>query len=75
MQESLQSNFGSCFFLVSISNLADGLSLNADDTSLFLVMHDVGTSANELNNDLYHLFSLMDRQTSRLGKFISHGKT
>ena len=43
-------------FLIYINNLADGLSPNAklfvDDTSLFSVVHDVGTSANELNNDL-----------------------
>ena len=40
-----------------IYGLADGLSSNAklfaDDTSLFSVVHDVGTSANELNNDFY----------------------
>ena len=44
-------------FLVYINDLADDLSSNAklfaDDTSLFLVIHDVDTSANELNNDLY----------------------
>ena len=44
-------------FLVYINDLADDLSSNAklfaDDTSLFSVIHDVDTSANELNNDLY----------------------
>ena len=40
--------------LVYISNLSTGLSSNprlfADDTSLFLVVHDRTTSANELND-------------------------
>ena len=48
---------GPLFFLVYINNLADGLSSNAklfaDDTSLFI--HDVDTSENELNNDLYQI--------------------
>ena len=42
-----------------MNDLADGLSSNpklfADDTSLFSVIHDVDTSANELNNDLYQI--------------------
>ena len=42
-----------------MNNLADGLSSNeklfADDTSLFSVIHDDDTSANELNNDLYQI--------------------
>ena len=42
-----------------IKGLADGLSYNAklftDDTSSFSVVHDVGTSANELNNDWYQI--------------------
>ena len=46
-------------FLIYINDLADGLSSNskllADDTSLFSVIHDVDTSANELNNDLYQI--------------------
>ena len=45
--------------MVDINDLADGLLSNAklfaDDTSLFSVIHDVGTSANELNNDLYQI--------------------
>ena len=44
---------------IFFSDLADGLSSNAklfaDDTSLFSVIHDVDTSANELNNDLYQI--------------------
>ena len=43
-------------FLVYINDLGDGLSSSAelftDDTPLFSVIHDVDTSANELNNDL-----------------------
>ena len=39
-----------------INDLSDGLSSNAelfaDDTSLFLVVHDINTSAIELNSDL-----------------------
>ena len=50
---------GPLLFLVYINDLADGLSSNAklfaDDTSLFSVIHDVDTSVNELNNDLYQI--------------------
>ena len=53
------SNLGPPPFLVYINDLADRLSSNAklfaDDTSLFSVIHDVHTSANELNNDLYQI--------------------
>ena len=39
-----------------MNDLADGLSSNAklfaDDTSLFSVVHNVVTTAKELNNDL-----------------------
>ena len=46
-------------FLIYINNLADGLSSNAklfaDDTSLFSIVHNVDTSANELNNNLYQI--------------------
>ena len=49
------SIFGPLLFLVYISDLSTGLSSNprlfADDTSLFSVVHDRNTSANELNND------------------------
>ena len=52
-------SFGSLLFLVYINDLADGLSSNAklfaDDTSLFSVIHDLDTSANELNDDLYQI--------------------
>ena len=50
---------GPLFFLVYINNLADGLSSNGklfvDDTSSFSVIHNVDTSANELDNDLYKI--------------------
>ena len=53
------SILGSLLFLVWINDLADGLSSNAkflaDDISLFSVIHDVDTSANELNNDFYQI--------------------
>ena len=53
------SILGFLLFLVYINDLADGLSWNAklfaDDTSLFSVIHDVDTSANELNDDLYQI--------------------
>ena len=50
---------GPLLFLVYINNLADGLSSNGklfvDDTSSFSVIHNVDTSANELDNDLYKI--------------------
>ena len=50
---------GPLLYLVYINDLADGLSTNAKlftfDTSLFSVIHDVETSANELNDDLYQI--------------------
>lgn len=43
-------------FLIYINDLADGLMSNAklfaDDTSLFSVVHNVKTSADEVNNNL-----------------------
>ena len=40
----------------SPSGINFGSRINfADDTSLFSVIHDVGTSANELNNDFYQI--------------------
>ena len=54
-----RSVFGPLVFLIYINDLADGLSSNAklfaDDTSLFSVIHDVDTSATELNNDLFQI--------------------
>ena len=53
------SILGPLLSLVYINDLADGLSSNAklfaDDTTLFSVIHDVDTSRNELNNDLYQI--------------------
>ena len=54
-----ESILGPLLYLVYINDLADGLSTNAKlfayDTSLFSVIHDVETSANELNDDLYQI--------------------
>ena len=50
------SILGPLLFLININDLSDDLSSNpklfADDTSLFSVVHDRNTSANELNDDL-----------------------
>ena len=50
------SILGPLLFLIYINDLSDGLSSNAklftDDTSLFSVVHDINTSAIELNKDL-----------------------
>ena len=50
------SVLGPLLFLIYINDLSDGLSSNAklfaDDTSLFSVVHDINTSATELNKDL-----------------------
>ena len=50
------SILGPLLFLIYVNDLSDGLSSNAklfaDDTSLFSVVHDINTSATELNKDL-----------------------
>ena len=50
------SLLGPLLFLIYINDLSDNLTSNAklfaDDTSLFSVVHDVNTSAKELNDDL-----------------------
>ena len=50
------SILGPLLFLININDLLDNLTRNAklfaDDTSLFSVVHDVNTSAKNLNDDL-----------------------
>ena len=50
------SILGPLFFLVYINDLAVGLKCNvklfADDTSLFTVVEDSNTAANDMNHDL-----------------------
>ena len=50
------SIIGSLFFLIYIKDLFEGRSTNGklfiDDASLFSVIHDSHTFANDLNNDL-----------------------
>ena len=47
---------GPLLFLIYVNDLPDGLKseckLFADDTSLFSVVHDISTSASDINNDL-----------------------
>ena len=53
------SLLGALLFLIYINDLPDNLSSNvklfADDTSLFTVIHDTNTSAEELNEDLKNI--------------------
>ena len=50
------SILGALFFLIYINDLSDGLTSNpklfADDASLFSVIHNINSSANDLNSDL-----------------------
>ena len=50
------SILGPLFFLIYINNLFDGLTSNPkcfpDDTSLFSVIHNINSAANDLNSDL-----------------------
>ena len=59
MQEWLHGSIFGPLFLIYINNLADSLSSNAklfaNDTSLFSIVHNVDTSANELNKNLYQI--------------------
>ena len=45
-----------CYFYIYINDLSNDIKskckLFADDTSLFSVVHDINTSANDLNHDL-----------------------
>ena len=50
------SILGPLFFPIYINDLSDGLTSNpklfADDTSLFSVIHNINSTANDLNSDL-----------------------
>ena len=50
------SILGPLFFLIYINDLFDGLTANpklfADDTPLFSVIHNINSTANDLNRDL-----------------------
>ena len=54
-----RSILGPLFFLIYINDLSDGLTSNpklfADDTSLFSVVQNINSTANDLNSDLMKL--------------------
>ena len=56
---------GTSLFLIYINDLTEGLSSNGkrfvDDTSLFFAIHDIHTSANNLNKDLERISSWATR--------------
>ena len=56
------SILGPLFFLIYIKDLSDGLTSNpklfADDTSLFSVIHNINSTANDLNSDLIKISNL-----------------
>ena len=51
-----ESILGPLFFLIYVNDLSDGLTANpklfADDTFLFSVIHNINSTANDLNSDL-----------------------
>ena len=55
-QEFHKVPFLGLLFLIYVNDLPESLKseckLFADDTSLFSVVHDIGTSASDTNNDL-----------------------
>ena len=56
MLEFMQGSILDPLLLICVNDFLDNLTSNAnvvaDDTSLFSVVHDVSTSAKELNDDL-----------------------
>ena len=57
------------FFLIYINNLSDGLASNpklfADNTSLFSVIHNIKSTANNLNSDLMKVSNWAFQQKMR----------
>ena len=53
------SILGPLFFLIYINDLSDGLTSNpklfADDTSLFSVVQNINSTANDLNSDFINI--------------------
>ena len=60
------SILGPVLFLIYINDLSDNLTSYAkgfaDDTSLFSIVHDVNTSAIELNDDLKKLTNALSNR-------------